>query len=127
MILPEFTREGDLLTASGRCSEYGTVDDDEDNGLGAWGFHTSEHPLAPYCSLPIPYVTKFQLHPGQLVTIEYKGKQVRAFLADKGPAAHLGRLIDCSPSILKRLGCHTDATVKVYVPIGKLVPKEQWC
>lgn len=127
MSLPVFKDKGSgLWVASGRISEFG-IDDAEDNGVGAWGYPTGQNPMAPFCALPIPYIDKFGLEPGQQVTVEFKGRQVRAFLSDKGPAVWTGRLIDVSPSVLRRLRCQTDRIVKVYLPLGKLVPKEQWC
>jgi len=126
MPLPVLTNNGGVLTGSGRCSEFG-VDDPEDNGVGAWGYPTGDNPLAPFCSLPIPYVSQYKLMPGQKVTVEYKGRQVECFLADKGPSERLGRIIDLCPSVLKRLNCQTDSIVKIFVPLGTIVPPEKRC
>lgn len=127
MDLPILTENNGTLIGSGRISEFGDASDTEDNGLGAWGFHTRENPLAPYCSLPIPYVIRYQLKPGQQVTVEYAERQVVCFLADKGPSASLGRLIDVSPSVMKRLRAQTDSRVTIYIPRDKIIEKAKWC
>lgn len=120
------TENGTLLIADGKCSTFG-VNDPEDNGIGAWGYHTNDNPLAPFCSLPIPIVGYYGLQPGQEVTVEYQGRQVECFLADKGPSTWTGRLIDLCPSVTKRLRCETDNVVRVYIPRGRIVVKEKWC
>lgn len=127
---PSLKKVGDLLVGEGLISWYGGPDDPDDNGIGAWGFNSKERPYAPYCSLPRVYITKYQLAPGQQVTVEFNGRQVRCFLADIGPGGTAEadkRLIDVGKYVMRRLGCTTDDRVKIYIPAGKIMPKEQWC
>lgn len=121
-----FQDDGSLLIAEGKCSTFG-VNDAEDSGIGAWGYHTNDNPLAPFCSLPIPVVGYFGLQQGQQVTVEFGPRQVVCFLADKGPSTWTHRLIDLCPSVTKRLRCETDDTVRIYIPKGVIIVPEKWC
>jgi hypothetical protein len=55
------------------------------------------------------------------VTIQFKGKQVRGFLADKGPRDGVSRIVDCSPEILRLLGAKTDDVVTVCIKPSEIV------
>ena len=114
-----------MVTGSGKCSSFGS-NDAEDNGVGAWGYQTGRNPMAPYCALPAAVIGKHKLVAGQQVTVEFKGRQVRCFLADIGPSASTGRAIDLSPAVLARLKCKTDDIVTYYID-GTIVDKTQWC
>jgi hypothetical protein len=127
---PKLTKGADgLLTGSGLISWYGGPTDPDDNGIGAWGFNSKERPYAPYCALPRVYVTMYQLRQGQQVTVEFKGRQVVCVLTDIGPGGTVEadkRLIDVGPYVMKRLDCDTDDTVKIFIPVGKILPAEKW-
>ena len=61
--------------------------------------------LSNYVSLPIPTWDKYNLQCGMPVRLTSpSGAVVMAYLADKGPAAYLNRICDCSPAVFQQLG-----------------------
>jgi hypothetical protein len=115
---------GDHYKAHGKCSTFGDLADvqnGQDNGIGATGYRTVDYPKSAYVSLPIPIWHALKLKGFERVTVQFKGRQVRGFLADKGPSVYTGRLVDCCPEILRLLGARTDDIVTVYVKPGEKV------
>jgi hypothetical protein len=113
-----FVKVADYYQGQGRCSTFGDLADvrsGQDNGVGCTGFRTVDHPSSPYVALPIPIWDALGLKGFERVTIQFRGKQVRGFLADKGPNEGLSRIVDCSPEILRLLGAKTDDIVRVCV------------
>lgn len=83
-----FVKVADYYKLQGRCSTFGDLADvtsGQDNGVGSTGFRTVDHPLSPYVALPIPIWHALKLKGFERVTIQFRGKQVRGFLADKAP------------------------------------------
>ena len=120
-----FVKVADYYKGQGKCSTFGDLADvrsGQDNGVGCTGFRTVDHPLSPYVALPIPIWEVLGLRGFEQVTIQFGGKQVRGFLADKGPNEGLLRIVDCSPEILRLLGAKTDDTVTVCVSTTETVP-----
>ena len=126
MTLPYgLVKVADHYEGVGRCSSFGDLADvqsGQDNGIGSTGFRTVDNPESPYVALPIPIWRALDLKGFERVTVQFMGKQVRGFLADKGPNEGLARIVDCSPEILRLLGAKTDDTVTVYVLPGEIVP-----
>jgi hypothetical protein len=115
----------DYYKAQGRCSTFGDLADvksGQDNGVGCTGFRTVDYPKSPYMSLPIPVWHALKLKGFERVTIQFHGKQVRGFLADKGPNEGLLRIVDCSPEVLRLLGAKTDDLVTVCIRPTETVP-----
>ena len=76
-------------------------------------------------SLPIPLWQAFNLKGFERVTVQFRGKQVRGFLADKGPNEGLLRIVDCSPEVLRLLGAKTDDVVTACVRPTETVPAHE--
>jgi hypothetical protein len=117
MSLPyDLRKVGDHYKGHGRCSTFGDTADvrsGQDNGIGIQGYRTVDNPLSAYISLPFPIWHALELKGFERVTVQFGGKQVRGFLADHGPAVKLGRIVDCSPEVLRLLGAKTDNFVTV--------------
>jgi hypothetical protein len=97
----------DHYKGHGRCSTFGDVADVEsggDNGIGIDGYRTVDNPLSPYMALPKPIWRVLNLRGWERVTVEFKGKRVRGFLADHGPSEYTGRIVDCARG-LTIIGC----------------------
>jgi hypothetical protein len=60
----------------------------------------------------LPGNTRDQIRRG-LFVVEHNGSAVFAQAADWGPNADTGRLIDCSPGVLAKIGAQTDSVVNV--------------
>jgi len=119
-----FMKVGDHYKGYGKCSTFGDAADvrsGQDNGTGCTGFMTAANPRSAYTALPIPIWHALKLRGFERVTVEFRGKRVRGFLADKGPSVRLGRIVDCSPEILRLLGAKTDDLVTVYVKPSEIV------
>src|SRR5271166_746321 len=119
MALPYgLVKVADHYKGLGKCSTFGDVADvrsGQDNGIGCTMFRTAENPLSPYIALPKPIWHALSLRGFERVTVQFRGRQVRGFLADKGPNVGLARIVDCSPEILRLLGAKTDDMVTVYI------------
>ena len=119
------TKVGDHYKGHGKCSTFGDLADvlsGQDNGVGSTLFRTVDNPKSPYIALPKPIWHALKLKGFERVTVQFGSKQVRGFLADKGPNEGLERIVDCSPEVLRLLGAHTDDRVTVYVKPGEIVP-----
>jgi hypothetical protein len=119
---------GDHYKGHGKCSTFGDLADvrsGQDNAIGCTGFSTVDNPLSPYIALPIPVWHALKLKGFERVTVQFGGKQVRGFLADKGPSVGLARIVDCSPEVLRLLGARTDDQVTVYIKPGEVVPTSE--
>lgn len=129
MHLPyDFLKVGDHYKGHGTCSTFGDPADvrsGQDNGIGWTGFSTFHNPLSPYVALPKPVWHALKLKGFERVTVQFHNRQVRGFLADKGPKESLGRIIDCSPEILRLLGANTDDVVTVYIKPSEIVPPSE--
>ena len=115
---------GDHYKGHGKCSTFGDAADvqsGQDNGIGCTGFSTVHNPLSPYIALPIPIWHALKLKGFERVTVQFGVRRVRGFLADKGPNMGLGRIVDCSPQVLRLLGAKTDDQVTVYIKPSEIV------
>jgi hypothetical protein len=118
----------DYYKGEGKCSTFGDaadVESGQDNGVGSTGFRTVDHPTSAYMSLPIPIWNALNLRGFERVTVQFNGKQVRGFLADKGPSERLSRIVDCSPEVLRLLGANTDDVVTVIIRPTETVPAQE--
>jgi len=116
---------GDHYEGHGKCSTFGDAADvgsGQDNGIGCTGFMTVHYPLSPYIALPTPIWHALELKGFERVTVQFRGRQVRGFLADKGPNPGLARIVDCSPEVLRLLGAKIDDLVTVYIKPSEIVP-----
>ena len=123
-----FVKVADYYKAQGKCSTFGDLADvqsGQDNGVGSTGFRTVDNPKSPYMSLPIPVWNALKLKGFERVTVQFAGRQVRGFLADKGPNVGLSRVVDCSPEVLRLLGAKTDDFVTVCVRPSEIVPAHE--
>lgn len=123
-----FMKVDDHYKGHGKCSTFGDAADvrsGQDNGVGCTGFSTVANPLSPYFALPIPIWHTLKLKGFERVTVQFRGRQVRGFLADKGPNEGLTRIVDCSPEVLRLLGAKTDDQVTVYVKPAEIVPRSE--
>jgi len=114
----------DHYKGHGRCSTFGDLADvksGQDNGVGSTGFRTVDYPRSAYTALPIPIWHALKLKGFERVTVQFNGRQVRGFLADRGPSVHTGRIVDCSPEILRLLGANTDEVVTIYIKPTEIV------
>lgn len=117
----------DIVVRSCVGTRFGGVDDDQDNGIGAWGFPVRKYPNALLCALPIrcgipslrdsplPAMTGLTAGMTQIVPVRIHspetGKSVVALLADIGPSGDLGRGIDMSNAVVRALGLTLGAGV----------------
>src|SRR5258707_14000140 len=95
MSLYGFIKVDDYYKGDGVCSTFGDAKDVEskqDNGIGIHGYRTVDNALSPYMSLPIKVWSKLKLKGFERVTVEYRGRQVRGFLADHGPSEWTHRI-----------------------------------
>lgn len=118
----------DYYQGQGKCSTFGDLADvksGQDNGVGSTGFRTVDHPESPYMSLPIPIWHALNLKGFERVIVQFNGKQVSGFLADKGPNEGLARIVDCSPEVLRLLGAKTDDVVTVSIHPTETVPANE--
>jgi hypothetical protein len=76
------------------------------------------NPESFYCALRFDSSIKRSRLKRAVVSITANYKTIEARLVDWGPHIRTGRIIDCSPGILKALNIETDDTarVEIYVP-----------
>jgi hypothetical protein len=110
----------DIVVRGTQATRFGGTDDDQDNGIGAWGFPVRSKPSALVVSLPIrANVASLQDSPlpplkgltaalTQIVCVRVHspatGKSVDCLLADIGPSGGLNRGLDMSNAVVKALG-----------------------
>lgn len=112
----------DITLRGGLATRYGGADDGEDNGVGAGGFNTAQHPGALCIALPMrsragglsdsPLPRLPLTHPDGtggcpvIVFSRVTKKTAHAQVEDIGPSRETGRVADLTNAVVKALG-HT--------------------
>lgn len=120
--LPVYIDGDDLVVRGCWGTYFGDPSDDEDNGIGAGGFHVRAHPeflgvslpqrrfIGQFAGCPIPRIPICgpdpDAKPGQLVRVysPTTGKTVTAMLCDLGPSRRTQNGIDLTIATAKALG-----------------------
>jgi hypothetical protein len=107
--------DDDLHVSEAQATWFG-VNDPDDNGLGAWGFHVAAHPEYLGCALPLAEgpchgspLPRIPIGPGGIgpavrIYCHHTGKIAYAHVVDLGPSKSTGHAIDLMPSVWVALG-----------------------